>query len=111
MAFEEIIPDVDESSEYWNPSTVGENIEGNIVNFYTDDYNNQRIVLQTPKDNFKTLPGHSGLQRFVSKLKLGEYIKVELSDIKKSTNPDYNDTMIYKVLKDPELFAQVEAVE
>jgi len=110
MSFEEVIPEMEES-EYWTPTVVGEEVEGNIVDTYLDDYNKTHLVLQTPEDEIKKLPGHASLQRYVKKLKLGEYVKVILSEIRKSNNPDYNDANIYQVLKDPDKVAELEPAE
>ena len=46
--------------------------------------------------------------RYNSKLELGDYIKVTLSRIKKSNNPEYNDQKFYKVQKDPERKVEYE---
>ena len=43
MAFETITPGIDETSRYWEPLTVGDQIEGNVVDFVEDNYGNTRI--------------------------------------------------------------------
>ena len=101
MAFEDVTPDMDMSSRYWEPQEIGDNIEGNICNWEMDNWGNTRICLEIEGGFEKVLPAHKDLLRYNSKLEIGDYIKVTLSKIKKSNNPEYNDQKLYKVQKDP----------
>ena len=108
MAFEDVAPDVDMTSRFWEPQTVGDSIEGNICNWEMDNWGNSRICLEIEGGFEKLLPAHKDLLRYNSKLELGDYIRVTLSQIKKSNNPDYNDQKLYKVQKDPERKVEYE---
>lgn len=108
MAFEDVAPDVDMTSKYWNPQVVGDSIEGNICNWEMDDWGNSRICLELKEGFEKVLPAHKDLLRYNSKLELGDYIRVTLSQIKKSNDPQYNDQKLYKVQKDPERKVEYE---
>jgi len=108
MVFEEIVSD-GEDNGYWNPVSVGQNIEGNLKYFQKDEWGKQRIVLEKEDDEEIVLPGHADLQQYKKKLGIGDYIRVTLIKIKESTNPDYNDKPFYKVEVDSE--RKVEYVE
>lgn len=108
MAFEDVAPDVDMTSRFWEPQAVGDSIEGNICNWEMDNWENSRICLEIEGGFEKLLPAHKDLLRYNSKLELGDYIRVTLSQIKKSNNPDYNDQKLYKVQKDPERKVEYE---
>lgn len=108
MAFEGVAPDVDMTSRFWKPQTVGDSIEGNICNWEMDKWGNSRICLEIEGGFEKLLPAHKDLLRYNSKLELGDYIRVTLSQIKKSNDPEYNDQKLYKVQKDPERKVEYE---
>lgn len=110
MAFEDVEATVD---EYWNPEQIGDNVEGNVLEFITDKWNNKRIVLDLGDDEngeviTTTLPSHAHLKRFIPKLEVGDYIRVELVKLiepKEEVDADgrkMQPTRIYKVQKDPE---------
>ena len=84
MAFEDVTPDMDMSSRYWEPQEIGDNIEGNICNWEMDNWGNTRICLEIEGGFEKVLPAHKDLLRYNSKLEIGDYIKVTLSKIRKS---------------------------
>ena len=48
MAFEDVAPDVDMTSKYWEPQEVNVSIEGNICNWELDNWGNSRICLELP---------------------------------------------------------------
>ena len=103
MAFEEV---KEVMPKYWKPEEIGECIEGNVFRFEAGQYGKQ-IVLDMGDDEDgnimeTTLPAHKQLQNFIPRLDVGDYIKVELVEIKPSTVEGRNPTKIYKVLKDPE---------
>ena len=119
MAFEEVTEAVD---KYWNPENIGDNVEGNVYEITKDQWGNKRIVLDLGDDEdgnlmTTTLPGHAQLQRFVPKLKIGDYIKVELikqiEPTPEQLEQDANrkPTNIYKVLKDPERAMDYDDIE
>lgn len=110
MAFEDVEEAID---KYWNPENLGDNVEGNVYEITTDQWNNKRIVLDLGDDEdgnlmTTTLPGHAQLQRFIPKLSVGDYIKVTLvefiapTDEQLEKDPNRKPTNIYKVQKDPE---------
>jgi len=110
MAFEDVEEAMD---KYWNPENIGDNIEGNVYEIVKDNWDNKRIVLDMGDDEegnlmTTTLPGHAQLQRFVPKLQIGDYIRVELVKLIDPTpeqleaDPKRKPTMIYKVQKDPD---------
>jgi hypothetical protein len=111
MAFEQVIPDADETSLYWEANKIGESIEGNICAFEEDNWGNTRIRLELESGAEKVLPSHRDLMRYNSSLEIGDYIRVTLSDIKKSDNPEYNDKMIYEVVRDRERAVIYEEVD
>mgnify|MGYP006958162256 CR=1 FL=1 len=110
MAFQ----DVEEAvAKYWNPENIGDNVEGNVMEFKKDNWDKTQIVLDLGDDEngevmTTTLPGHAHLQRFVPKLEIGDYIRVELikqippTEDQLRQNPKRSPTNIYKVQKDPE---------
>lgn len=109
MAWEEVEPVAD---KYWKPEQIGDNIEGNVFEIKKDDWNNDRIVLDLGDDAegnliTSTLPAHKQLLSFIPKLKIGDYIRVELikqiPPTKKQLEeqPDRSPTNIYKMQKDP----------
>ena len=78
-----------------------------------DQWNNQRIVLDMGDDAegnlmTTTLPAHAQLQRFIPKLQVGDYIRVELvklvqpTDEQLAADPSRKPAKIYKVQKDPD---------
>lgn len=110
MAFEDVEETMD---KYWNPEKIGEDIEGNVYEIVKDQWNNQRIVLDMGDDAegnlmTTTLPAHAQLQRFIPKLQVGDYIRVELvklvqpTDEQLAADPSRKPAKIYKVQKDPD---------
>ena len=100
------------AEKYWKPEKIGDNIEGNVFEIVKDDWNNDRIVLDLGDDAegnliTTTLPAHAQLRSFIPKLKIGDYIKVELVKQIAPTaeqlekQPDRSPTNIYKLMKDP----------
>jgi hypothetical protein len=82
--------------DYWKPTQIGESIEGTIVKFTEGNYGPQ-IVLKLEDEREIELPSHKHIVNKIAELYEQDYIKVTLTDIKKSNDPDYNDTPIYKV--------------
>lgn len=110
MAWEEVEPVA--ADKYWKPEKIGDDIEGNVFEIVKDDWNNERIVLDLGDDAegnliTTTLPAHAQLRSFIPKLKIGEYIRVELvkqiepTEKQLEKQPDRSPTNIYKVQKDP----------
>lgn len=110
MAFEDVPEAID---KYWNPEEIGDNVEGNVYSIEKDKWQNDRIVLDLGDDDngelmTTTLPGHAHLQKFVPRLEVGDYIRVELikqippTPEQLEINPNRSPTNIYKVQKDPE---------
>lgn len=111
MAFETITPGIDETSRYWEPLTVGDQIEGNVIDFVEDNYGNTRILLELESGFEKELPSHRDLQRYNRKVDIGDYIRVTLAKIIPSNNENYADKRVYKVEKDPSRKVEYEEEE
>ena len=84
--------------KFFNPTRIGENIEGNICDNKLDDYGNNILILDVGTDeNGKTkttaLPAHQSLMEYYEDLNMGDYIYVELVDIVKRKNSKHS----YKV--------------
>lgn len=112
MAFKEIEPE-QTTSRYWKPQKVGDNVEGNILAFNTDRFENRRIELYLGQDAegemiTTTLPAHANLNSFIPKLKVGDYVRVELKKIIPPKEGHEYGTNIYKVLVDEDQFVEFE---
>ena len=110
MALETLIGEPEEG-KYWNPTQIGEKIEGNLRELEEDDWGRERMILEMPDETEKVLPSHADLIRYNNKVEIGDYLVITLSKIIKSTNPDYNDKMVYTVQKDPEKAVEYEEYE
>ena len=110
MAFEDVEEAVD---KFWNPENVGDNVEGNVYEIKKDDWNNDRVVLDLGDDEegnlmTTTLPAHAHLKRFIPRLEVGDYIRVELIKLIEPTpeqleeQPGRSPARVYKVQKDPD---------
>ena len=110
MAWEEVEPVA--ADKYWKPEKIGDDIEGNVFEITKDDWNNDRIVLDLGDDAegnliTTTLPAHKQLLSFIPKLRIGDYIRVELikqippTEEQLEKQPDRSPTNIYKMQKDP----------
>lgn len=112
MAFKEIEPE-QSIGKYWKPQKVGDCIEGNIIAFSIDDYEKKRIELYLGQDEqgemiTTTLPSHANLLSFIPKLKVGDYVHVELKKIIPPKEGHEYGTNIYKVLVDDDQFVEFE---
>ena len=110
MAWEEVEPVA--ADKYWKPEKIGDDIEGNVFEITKDDWNNDRIVLDLGDDAegnliTTTLPAHKQLLSFIPKIRIGDYIRVELikqippTEEQLEKQPDRSPTNIYKMQKDP----------
>ena len=86
----------EENGYYWKPVEEGDEIEGTIIDFVDGDYGPQ-LFIQTEEKKEVTLPAHADLQKKIDDLYEDDYIRVTLSKIKKSNNPEYNDKPFYRV--------------
>ena len=107
MAFEEIEKGPEEHGRYWNPEEIGDQIEGNIYNFVTDDYGNKRIDLYLGEDEegeaiMCMLPAHADLKRYYVNLERGDMIQVTLVKLIEPKGKSQYPKRIYKVLVDAE---------
>jgi hypothetical protein len=82
--------------DYWKPSVEGDNIEGTIIEFKDGTYGEQ-IVLQLEDESLVELPSHKNIMNKYKGLYENDYIRVTLTGFKKSNDPDFNDTPLYKV--------------
>ena len=92
--------------QYWNPKEIGENIEGNLFFWLKDQYGNKVAVFDSVDKDGNTiktiLPSHKNLRRYYNDWNIGDYIRVELVDIKKLSNQHY--MKIYNVQIDDEQY-------
>lgn len=85
-----------DKEKYWKPNTVGEQIEGTILEFKEGQFGEQ-IILKLEDGDEVQLPAHKDLQNKQDDLYEKDYIRVTLSGFKKANNPDFNDKPLYKV--------------
>lgn len=109
MVFEEIEKEAEE--QYWNPTEVGESIEGNICAWIKDQRGHKVAVIDTVDDEGNDIkcifPSHVDMRRWYKNLKIGDYIRAEvvkLKPIKKSNHKK----RIYNVQVDPEQFVEYD---
>ena len=111
MAWEEV---TEVAPSYWKPEKIGDNIEGNIYEINDGNYGKQIVLDMGDDENGEiattTLPSHKQLQNFIPKLQVGDYIRVELVKILPAKVEGRNDTMIYKVQKDPSKFEEYDLI-
>lgn len=111
MAFEDVI---EATPSYWKPEKIGDDIEGNVYEIIEGTYGKQIVLDMGDDENGEiattTLPSHKQLQNFIPKLKVGDYIRVELVKILPAKVEGRNDSMIYKVQKDPDRFEEYNDV-
>lgn len=114
MAFKEISKNesADVIKKYWKPNAVNEQIEGHILKFDKDKYNNECLVLVTDKNDetnqfiTTTLPGHRSLQIHYKKLKPGDYIRVTYLGMKTPQQEGKRAFNDYKIEIDAERFEE-----
>lgn len=109
MAFVEIEPEEEETTfqKYPRFEKVGDSVEGNLYEFDKDGYGNKRMVLEVGEDEegepiLQYLPTHSHLRRFYKKVKIGDFLHVELAKLIPPKEDQEYPTRIYKVQVDPE---------
>ena len=91
--------------KYWKPEEKGDYVEGYLYKFEKGDYGKQ-IVLYKGYDEdsgeyiTQTLPAHADLKRTYVNLEVGDYIRVEVVEVKEPTGKSQYGKIIYKVLKD-----------
>ena len=112
MAFEEVAIGEEPFSLYWKPQSVGDYIEGNIYDFEKNDYGHKQILLYKGEEDgdllITTLPSHRNLMRYYDNLKIGDYIRVTVTDIKEPAKEGQYPINIYKVQKDPDRFVEFD---
>ena len=97
--FEDIIGDGIEG-DYWKPESIGESIEGTVIEFDTSGDYGEQLVLQLEDERMITLPSNKDLQNKQKFLYLNEFVKISLDKIVKSNNPRYNDKKIFRIQRD-----------
>ena len=107
MAWETLEPEEENNfTKYPKFEKVGENVEGNLYEFYKDSYDRKGMVLEVGEDEegeplLQNLPTHAHLQRFYKKVEIGDYLRVELVKIIPPKEDQEYPTKIYKVQVDP----------
>ena len=109
MAFIDIEPEEEENGYDKYPSfeKVGDSVEGNLYEFDKDQWNNKRMVLEVGEDEdgeplLAYLPSHAHLKRFYKKVKIGDFLHVELTKLIPPKEDQEYPTRIYKIQVDPE---------
>ena len=105
MAFKELEAGaVELDGMYPKFDEIGDYVEGNFMGLEEGDYGKQIVIYKGNDEEgepiTQTLPSHKSLRKYYSQLKMGDYIKVELIKIIKSTNEKYSDKNIYKIYVD-----------
>ena len=104
MAFKEVEKGPEEVGRYWKPEKKGDSIEGNIYAFVDGEYGKQIDLYRgTDEDgnyDLCQLPAHADLKRTYVNLEVGDYIRVEVAEVKEPTGKSQYGKIIYKVLKD-----------
>lgn len=107
MAWETLEPEEENNfTKYPKFEKVGDNVEGNLYEFYKDSYDRKGMVLEVGEDEegeplLQNLPTHAHLQRFYKKVEIGDYLRVELVKIIPPKEDQEYPTKIYKVQVDP----------
>ena len=106
MAFKEVEKGPEEVGRYWKPEKKGDSIEGNIYAFVDGEYGKQidlyRGMTEDDEYDLCQLPAHADLKRTYVNLEVGDFIRVEVAEVKERTDRKGNkySVLIYKVLKD-----------
>lgn len=112
MAFREVEKGPEEIGAFWKPTQVGDVVEGNIYEFAESEFNGRKQVqinLYLGEDDngepiMTLLPSHADLKRAYVNLKVGDYIRVEVTDKIEPTGKSQYPKYIYKVLVDDDRF-------
>lgn len=108
MAWETLEPEEENNfTKYPKFEKVGDNVEGNLYEFYKDSYGRKGMVLEVGEDEegeplLQHLPTHAHLQRFYKKVAIGDFLHVELVKIIPPKEDQEYPTRIYKVQVDPD---------
>ncbi|MBR0059348.1 MAG: hypothetical protein IJP99_08475 [Methanobrevibacter sp.] len=104
MAWKEVEKGPEEIGRYWKPEKKGDCIEGNIYKFVDGDYGKQidlyRGMTEDGEYDLCQLPAHADLKRTYRDLEVGDYIRVEVVEVKEPQGKAKYGKIIYKVLKD-----------
>lgn len=119
MAFKEVEKGPEEIGAYWKPTQVGDVVEGNIYEFAESEFNGRKQVqinLYLGEDEngepiMTLLPSHADLKRTYVNLKVGDYIRVEVTDKIEPTGKSQYPKYIYKVLVDEDRFVEWDETE
>lgn len=109
MAFEEIEKEAEE--QYWNPTEVGESIEGNICAWIKDQRGFKVAVIDTTDDEGNDIkcifPSHVDLRRCYKDLQIGDFIHAEVIKLRPIKNSKHKKR-IYSMQVDPDKFVEYE---
>lgn len=96
---------------YWNPEEIGETLEGEIVDIYdsiyTDDEGNEKnqgkvMLIKDPDNELWETKPHVDLREYIPQLNVGDYVVIELVELKANRNPTGYPKKIYSVGVDDE---------
>ena len=86
-------------TEYWNPETKGEELEGVITNIVLNSFGKKAYTIMMDDGKEKITPTHSQLVGRMEDVKLKDRIKIVYEGEKERKNG--NPLKLYKVYKEP----------
>lgn len=111
MAFVDVDAGAVDPGMYWKPSSVGEYVEGNVAEFIHEEFNGrdvEKILLEISEGQFTELPSHKHLVKYHKNLKVGDYIRVTVTEkVDPSGNMSY-PMLKYRVQLDDERFVSYQ---
>lgn len=89
--------EIETNMNIWKPEKPGEEIEGEVISKENDETFGLQVEIKTPSgENFK-LPSHRALQSRLRDVKVGDYVKAQLTEELPPKIRGHNPTKIYKV--------------
>lgn len=86
------------SAEFWSPSKIGEEISGAVIQIEEGDYGKIYLISVNEHTQIRT-PSHKVLQSRMSKIKVGDVVKILYEGQEAPTIKGHNKTEMYKVFK------------
>lgn len=112
MAFVDVDPGAVDPGLYWKPNVIGEFVEGNVAEFIQEEYEGrpqEKILLEIKEGEFTELPSHKHLVKYHKNLKVGDYIRVTVTDVISPTGNMTHPMLKYRVQLDDERFVSYQA--
>lgn len=89
--FKEVVNDF----VFWNPE-VGDDIVGTVVDYFNGQYGQQAII-ETSDDERFTMPNHTMLNSLMTKVNIGDIVKVHYVEDKPSDKAGRSPLKVYKL--------------